>query len=413
MSRNAEFAAGRWRGTALAVGVCLLAATSRAANAGPVTYDYSLIADSKAPVFADFSTPSVGDNGTVGFYVYLEGGGKAMYRGTTAGTTLVATQGSVALQTRTAVDAAGRVIYSYSSPGSIWRGSSTADAALIVDGVLPSQFNGVFSAVATAGNGPIYFTGGRRIAAGGGSGVFSKAADGTIATLSLSTGPLHGTPFSVAANDAGDIVFRAQRDAGGQGLYSIVNGVLTELVAEATSQFFLLGSPNIDDNGVITFFSYLDGGGLGNGMYRIENGVLSTIADSTGPFAFFGGPTAVNDDEIAFFATMDAGWTGIFTGGDPVNDLVIRTGDTLFGRTVSQLDLWENGLNESGQLAFRAGFTDGSSAIVLATPPAPAAVPEPGSLTILILALAALPLLQRTATSRTSSSSARRGLGGR
>ena len=393
---NAQVAPRRWRGAALAVGVGLLAATSWPAGAGPVAYDYSLIADTNMPGFLDFSTPSVGDDGSVGFYAYLGGGGKAIYRGTTAGTTLVTTQGLTALQTRTAVDAAGRVIYSYSSPGSIWRGTSTADAALVVDGSVGSLFNGVFGANVSAANGAVYFTGGRRIAAGGGSGVFSKADDGTITTFSLSTSPIHGTPAAVAANDSGQVVFLAQRDGGGQGLYRVVNGVLTELVAAATSQFSLLGAPNIDDNGVVTFFSYLDGGGLANGMYRIENGVLSTIADSTGPFAFFGGPTAVNDDEIAFFANMDAGWTGIFTGGDPVNDLVIRTGDMLFGRTISQLSVWENGLNERGQLAFRAGFTDGSSAIVLATPPAPpAAVPEPGSFAILMLAAAALPLLQR------------------
>jgi hypothetical protein len=143
-------------------------------------------------------------------------------------------------------------------------------------------------------------------------------------------------------------VFLAQRDAGGNGIYGISNGVVTELVAGATSQFSLLGAPNINDNGVVFFFSNLDNGG--RGMYRIEGGVLSTIADSDGPFAFFGGPTAINDTEIAFFARMDAGWSGIFTGGDPDNDLVIRTGDTLFGRTLSQLDLWENGLTRVARL---------------------------------------------------------------
>ena len=52
------------------------------------------------------------------------------------------------------------------------------------------------------------------------------------------------------------------------------------------------------------------------------------------------GPSINDAGAVAFFATLDAGGSGIFTGPDPTTDVVIRTGDLLFGATVTALDFF-------------------------------------------------------------------------
>jgi hypothetical protein len=94
-----------------------------------------------------------------------------------------------------------------------------------------------------------------------------------------------------------------------------------------------------------------------------DGGPLTTIADTRGEFAFFGfRPPSLNDDgDVAFHATLDDFSTsGIFVGPDAVEDRVIATGDTLDGSTVQNLTFCEEGLNDSGQLAFQATFNDPS-----------------------------------------------------
>src|ERR687898_1422601 len=90
------------------------------------------------------------------------------------------------------------------------------------------------------------------------------------------------------------------------------------------------------------------------------DGTPTVVADTTGAFAFFGfrPPSINNDGEVAFHATLDDGTSGIFVGPDPVADRVISTGDTLDGSTVQNLTFCEEGLSDSGELAFVATLED-------------------------------------------------------
>ena len=65
-----------------------------------------------------------------------------------------------------------------------------------------------------------------------------------------------------------------------------------------------------------------------------------------------------NQGEVAFLATLEDGTTGIFVGPDPDKDRVIATGDTLDGARVTGLIFCEEGLSDSGELAFTATFED-------------------------------------------------------
>ncbi len=95
-----------------------------------------------------------------------------------------------------------------------------------------------------------------------------------------------------------------------------------------------------------------------------NGGPLTTVADTRGDFAFFGfrPPSLNNDGDVAFHATLDDFSTsGIFVGPDAVEDRVIATGDTLDGSTVQNLTFCEEGLSDSGELAFTAQLEDPNS----------------------------------------------------
>jgi hypothetical protein len=87
-----------------------------------------------------------------------------------------------------------------------------------------------------------------------------------------------------------------------------------------------------------------------------NGGPLTTVADTRGAYSFFGfrPPSLNNSGDVAFHATLDEGTSGIFLGPDHVADRVIVTGDTLDGAIVQNLTFCEEGLSDSGELAFIA-----------------------------------------------------------
>jgi hypothetical protein len=108
-----------------------------------------------------------------------------------------------------------------------------------------------------------------------------------------------------------------------------------------------------------------------------SGGPLTVVADTRDEFAFFGfrPPSINNDGEVAFHATLDDGTSGIFVGSDPIADRVIATGDTLDGAIVQNLVFCEEGLSDSGELAFVATLAadtpEGSRMAVFRATPAP------------------------------------------
>lgn len=136
--------------------------------------------------------------------------------------------------------------------------------------------------------------------------------------------------------------------------------------------FTSVSAPEINDAGVI---AYTEGGGL----VRIWSaGTTTTIADTSGPFSSIGSPALNNLGEVAFLADLDLGGKGIFTVSSPAAK-VIQTGGPLFGSTVTQLFFFR-GLDDAGQVAFKATLADGRQAIVRADPVVAVPVPEPSSL---------------------------------
>jgi PEP-CTERM motif len=106
---------------------------------------------------------------------------------------------------------------------------------------------------------------------------------------------------------------------------------------------------------------------------------FTTVADNSGRFRSWGmlgfghvaGPSINSAGTVAFFAFLDAGGSGIFTGDDPLTDTVIRTGDALFGSTVTDLSFFR-GLNDNGDITFRYHLADGRTGVAVAVVPEPA-----------------------------------------
>jgi hypothetical protein len=89
-------------------------------------------------------------------------------------------------------------------------------------------------------------------------------------------------------------------------------------------------------------------------------GTSTVVADTKGEFASFGfrPPSLNNNGDVAFLADLDFGGSGVFVGPDPINDRVISTGDALDGSTVQNITFCEEGLSDTGELAFVAQLAD-------------------------------------------------------
>jgi hypothetical protein len=161
--------------------------------------------------------------------------------------------------------------------------------------------------------------------------------------------------------------------------------------------FSFLGFPALNDAGQVAFYGELATGGGGvssfndSGIWRDSTLVAREGSEAAGTppgavFATFGNPAINAGGQVAFRGTLrvgegdvtssnDVGLWIVGTNGDAL--LVAREGDSLAGRTISTLSMAEGSggsdgrgraINEFGQLAYRASFTNGGSGIFLFTP---------------------------------------------
>jgi hypothetical protein len=174
-----------------------------------------------------------------------------------------------------------------------------------------------------------------------------------------------GTLSRPSINNLGNIAFEAPRDGeSSSGIFVAEGGGFETIVAPDPN--VNVGRPNLNDAGTVAFHRFFNDR-AGEELVTVNDGQLTVVADTSGPFQSFGftfvgftPPALNNNGDVAFLADLDSGGSGIFVGPDPIADRVIGTGDTLDGSTVTNLRFCDEGLNDSGQLAFQATFNDPS-----------------------------------------------------
>jgi hypothetical protein len=175
-------------------------------------------------------------------------------------------------------------------------------------------------------------------------------------------GPIRSV-YNPAINNQGAVFFAQQ---------GIAFGTLTETQASnifrldpgATNpvpvgnQPLHVGSFAVNDAGTIIFSGSLSSGE--SGLFQIDANTIKNL----------GAPTATefinNRGTIAFQPSQGYPGSGIYVHSGSKSTAVITPGDVLFGSTVSTVQL--SGLNDKGQIAFTAQFSDGTVGIFRADP---------------------------------------------
>ena len=106
---------------------------------------------------------------------------------------------------------------------------------------------------------------------------------------------------------------------------------------------------------------------------RPEGALVTTATTESGAYANLSqgdnSPAFSNAGMVAFWAGLPAGHPGSSPGPIPAAGKVLQTGDPLFGSTVVETSL--GGLNNRGEITFRARLSNGRQVIGVATPPRP------------------------------------------
>jgi hypothetical protein len=172
-------------------------------------------------------------------------------------------------------------------------------------------------------------------------------------------------------NDNDVVAFRATRlDATLGSRIGIYRGSTTPLVEDGGPFITNVGTnhPVINNAGVVAFW----GRDVNNrtGIFKTSDGVNFTYVGYGGFAAGHDRISINNSGTVAYDggASPNSPIPGIFTGSDPVKDAVIRAGDALDGSTVLSMYMWEEALNDSGQVAFWAQLADGRSGVYRADP---------------------------------------------
>lgn len=179
-------------------------------------------------------------------------------------------------------------------------------------------------------------------------------------------GPVTSLDISPSINESNEVAFNANLDTGSQGIFVYDDGEIAE-IANNDGEFDQFSSPDINDEGAIAFLTQRDDGS--RGIYTNTYGELNTLVDDSGEFSFFNSqPTFNNNGEVAFYGELDDGSAGIFVASEIGYEQIVAVGDELAGSTVQELIIVQEGINDSGQVAFQARLADGNFAIFRADP---------------------------------------------
>ena len=352
---------------ALALTLHFTAALVPSLRAEGTSYTFTRIADSSGPL-RELLVPTLNDRGTVAFLASLDAGGQAIMKGdgnqlvTVADSTTFSEFNPPAINNRDTVAFAVRALGSGSGLA-VYAATRDNAIRLVVD--RSDGFTDLSTLPGLTDGNVVVFSGSP--VAGGQSIAERSVYGGPITTIADSTA-FAGLDQAPTVNNHGTVAFTGSRLGSGlNGVFTVRNGVTTTVVDSSGPFHVFSGGPSINARGRVVFHALLDAGS-GGVFTSSADGVVRQIADDSGTFVgLSGGPALNNRGTVAFRAALPNGGAGLFTGPDAVADRVIATGDLVDGRVVIGLQFFR-GLNNRGQLAFVAYFSDNSIALFRADP---------------------------------------------
>jgi hypothetical protein len=195
-------------------------------------------------------------------------------------------------------------------------------------------------------------------------GIFSSF-DVSLDTLG-GDGPITSLDISPSINQNNEVAFNAGLDAGGQGIFVADSQSVTE-VANSQGEFDLFSYPDLNEEGTTAFLVQRDDGS--RGIYTNSYGKTKLLVDDREIFSSINSEPALNNNgEVAFYAELDDGSSGIYVASELGVSLVASVGDEIAGDKIAELVIVQDGLNDSGQIAFQAQLENGNKAVFRADP---------------------------------------------
>ena len=352
----------------------LLQSASLASDKKKHDFEFANVADSTQG-FTNFETfPAINNKGVVVFVAARSGVGQGVFTSRDGEVTTIASEmdGLRFFGNDPAINARGTVVFgaSTSSGSRAIFASNGQSKWLIADSAANGLVRNGIGSPSINGSGTVAFMS-VRSEPGFPSSIFTGTGGPLTKVLSTSSTGF-GAFGNVAINDAGKIAFRGNLVEGTEGVFKgtdkPVDIVTTKTNPELGAGFT---DPVMNNAGTIAVVGFRTAGGLevitGN-----ARGITLRNDPANPAFTNSEHPSINNHGAVAFFAVPfpdPAAPTGIFlevSGGRSLIP-VIRPGDTLFGSTVSTVDLGRFALNDRFELAFQYSLQDGRSGIAIAS----------------------------------------------
>lgn len=340
------------------------------------TYTFTKIADSYGR-FSSFDFPSINNQGTVAFRARLDVGGEGIFTGSGGQTKTITTSSnfpssiSPVVFSIPSINDSGRVAFTAARQrleGNAFIGLFTGNGGSLTTIATSSPFSSL-GFVSMNDSGKVAFNGRQSII---GNGIFTGSG-GSITPIANSSGK-YANLSSLSINNSSKVAFAASLDDTSSGIFIGSGGSITTIANTKGSFRYFVGA-SINNEGAVASRAGLQEQ-TSERIIIVRSDTVTTVAESNilskSSFVIFNSVPSINNlRKVAFEAYLSGSKKGIFTGPNLTADKVIATGDSLFGSKVTNVGLFQEGLNDVGQIAFLVQLTGGTQIIVRANPTIP------------------------------------------
>jgi hypothetical protein len=358
------------------IGITLIATSAQSAD-----YVFTNIADEVNGSFNALFIPTISNNGTVAFRAIDGNSVDGIYSAPPAA--VIADQGDDELFAAFAdpsISNNGLVVFDVFAAGGLDNAiysravGDNSPATLLYD--TSDEFSCLFNPVINS-SGLVAFRG-ETLSIGGDcdsfinipAGIYLGSGPGDITLIADNSGfapdDFFDVGFEPRINENGTVVFTAEYNSGEFGVFTGNGGALTTII-ESDSIYGAFQWPSINCAGTVAFVAFTGAGGGFSIMKGDGTTPAATVIDTSSGLREFRLPSINCSGTIAFLARAENfGIDGLYTLSEGVISKVVEVGDSLAGLTIDQITFSNTGLNDNGQLVFRAKLSDNNDYIFVA-----------------------------------------------